>query len=148
MGTGMPDQFVPPLAGFAEPPTPPRPAGTRMIQPRPPAPPLQEKASPTARWVACAIVCCVFEGACRKWLTPGSVPVVQAIFYFSKDVAFGMAALTALRQRPRSQEVALLHQVLAVACVLILLASAVNIADTGLIGGFLSLRAMIVFPWL
>jgi hypothetical protein len=73
---------------------------------------------------------------------------VQAIFYFSKDAALFLAALTALRHRPQSPEVSLLQQVLAVASVVILLASAMNIANAGLVGGVLSIRSMIVFPWL
>jgi hypothetical protein len=118
-----------------------------MIKPAPAASP-PEKASATARWVACAIVCCVFEGSFRKWLFPGSSPPVQAIFYFSKDGALFLAALTALRQRPKSPEVSLLLQIMAVATMLILLASAMNIANAGLVGGVLSIRAMIVYPWL
>ena len=44
----------------------------------------KEKASITAKLMVVALVCCILEGAGRKWLVPGSGPATQAIFYFAR----------------------------------------------------------------
>jgi len=43
-------------------------------------PGVKEKASTTARLMVLAIICCVFEGAGRKWLVPGASTPEQALF--------------------------------------------------------------------
>jgi hypothetical protein len=108
----------------------------------------KEKASITAKLVVLAIVCCIFEGAGRKWLVPGASSSVQAIFYFSKDLFFFLAALTALSKPSRSPRIAQLRGALIIAAAIILVASLPSISDAVLVGGVLSIRSLIVIPFL
>ena len=109
-------------------------------------PGVKEKASTTARLMVLAIICCVFEGAGRKWLVPGASTPVQALFYFSKDFFFFLAAIAALSERPRSPQIAQLRGVLAIASMIILVACLPSISDAVIVGGVLSIRSLIVIP--
>jgi hypothetical protein len=107
-----------------------------------------EKISITTKLLTVGIVCCILEGAGRKWLVPGAGVAVQAIFYFSKDVFFVLAAITALSVRPRSHQIGQLRGLLVICAMIILLACLPSIADAALVGGVLSIRSMIVIPFL
>jgi hypothetical protein len=102
----------------------------------------------TAKLVIMSIGCCVLEGAGRKWLVPGSGQIVQGFFYFSKDFFFFLAAMTALAERPRSPQIAQLIGVLGLSSLLIIVAALPSISDAALVGGVLSIRSMIVIPFL
>jgi hypothetical protein len=107
-----------------------------------------EKISITAKLMVVAIVLCILEGAGRKWLIPGSGPATQALFYFSKDVFFFLAAMTASSESPRSPQIGQLRGLLAICAMIILVACLPSIANAALVGGVLSLRSMIVIPFL
>src|SRR5262249_7971555 len=107
-----------------------------------------EEISLTTKLVITAIVCCILEGAVRKWVVPGSGFLIQAVFYFSKDVFFFFAALTALNERQRSPQISQLVGILTLASLLVVLAALPNIADIALVGGALSLRSIVVIPFL
>src|SRR5262249_16958985 len=107
-----------------------------------------EKISLTTKLVIAAIVCCILEGAVRKWVVPGSGFVIQGVFYFSKDVFFFFAALTALNERQRSPQISQLVGILTLASLLVVIAALPNIADIALVGSVLSLRSIVVIPFL
>jgi hypothetical protein len=110
--------------------------------------PSRIRPSLTAWLVALAVALCILEGSGRKWLLPDSSPVVQAIFYFSKDAALLLAAITAGNYRARSPEVHLFRQCLPAVALLLALATAASLSGATLVGSALSLRSMLVLPCL
>src|SRR5208282_2956876 len=106
------------------------------------------KPSATAYLLGLTLLACAFEGIFRKWVFPGSSAAVQAIFYFAKDAVFLCAALSALHRPVSSRQVRFLMVPFAAGTVLVFAAAVLASGDVRLIGGMLSLRSMIVIPWL
>jgi hypothetical protein len=74
--------------------------------------------------------------------------MVQAVFYFSKDVALLLAAASACTCHARSPQVHLFKQCLLVTAFLIALATLASFSGSTVVGGALSLRSMLVLPFL
>ena len=104
----------------------------------------------TVGWCAIAsILLCVFEGAARKWLLPNSVPAVQALMYFSKDVPLAIAGFSTLLhpKRPASTIFGPMAQLLTVGTVLVLMGSLIAIEGLNPMGAVITLRNGLILPW-
>jgi hypothetical protein len=91
-----------------------------------------------------AVLCCVLEGAARKWLV-GDVSVAGRLAYFSKDVAFVAIALFGICTVTRSS---LLSKPFIVAGLGLTSLGAMtsSISGISLVGGILSARSFLVLP--
>ena len=101
------------------------------------------------RCVIASIALCVFEGATRKWLLPNSVPAVQALMYFSKDVPLAIAALSTL-MHPRRTASAIfgpMAQLLIVGTLLVVMGSLIAIEGFNPMGAVITLRNGVILPW-
>jgi hypothetical protein len=137
----------------------PESAGSDAIQPGPLGPePIRfapvtvpgqaQRISATAHWLALAFLACILEGAMRKWPFHGSPYLVQGFFYFLKDLFLLGAALTGAQVSQRGVALVHLQQAWVLPTVLIVLASALTLGGVGLVGAFLSLRSLVVMPWM
>jgi len=105
-------------------------------------------ASPTSRLLAAAIVCCVLDGAMRKWVLYNAPPVLQAVPYFSKDVFILLAAFLGGRAGPYTPVLANFRSMLFVTVGIVALGILLNLNEVRPIGALVSLRTMIVYPLL
>ena len=99
--------------------------------------------------VIAGVLLCIFEGAARKWLLPNSVPAVQALMYFSKDVPLAIAVFSTLLnpKLTASPIFGPMAQLLFVGTVLVLMGSLVSIEGLNLIGAVITLRNGLILPW-
>ncbi len=105
-------------------------------------------ASLTARLLAAAIVCCVLDGAVRKWVLSSAPPVIQAIPYFAKDVFILAAAVVGGRVGAASARLRGFGTLSTMFSAIVLLGAAVNFADLRLVGAIVSFRTMVLYPLL
>jgi hypothetical protein len=110
--------------------------------------PVRERISPVGKLLALVVVLCVLDGVVRKWVLQNSSPAVQAIPYFAKDLVFLLAGLIAFKYPTRSREAALPRFAFFLGTGLILIAIPLSLTEVHAVGALLSLRAMIVLPWL
>lgn len=102
----------------------------------------------TAKLLAAGIVCCTLEGAVRKWLLPNSAAEVQAITYFAKDLFWILAAVAASVHKARSWQGLRLRSPFLLGAALVVVGIVVHLVDAALVGGVLSVKAMIIMPLL
>lgn len=96
-----------------------------------------------------SIVLCIFEGAARKWLLPNSVPAVQALMYFSKDVPLAIAVFLTLFNPKRTVSAIFgpMAQLLTVGTVLVIMGSLISIEGFNPMGAAITLRNGLILPW-
>ncbi len=91
----------------------------------------------------CSIAACVLEGVLRKWVFRDSAGPVKYICYFTKDFIF--AAI--LFCRPRAAFLKSLRIVLLAGLPLILVGAALSsVHEFNIVGGLLTLRALVFLP--
>jgi hypothetical protein len=95
-----------------------------------------------------ALICCVLEGGVRKWLLFNASPYVQGVVYFAKDGFLLLAALVGMRIPCRSQRLRLFRSNFLLATALLAAGMLLSLPGFRVVGGALSLRSMLVLPWL
>jgi len=98
--------------------------------------------------LAAGLACCIFDGAVRKWFLFNAPPSVQSLPYFAKDLFLLLATGCALSRPLPTYRVAVYIQWLLIASLMIGLACLPSLSDFRPVGGLLSLRSMLVLPWL
>jgi len=104
------------------------------------------KISLTARLLAAGLICCVLDGAVRKWVLFNAPYVLQAIPYFAKDAFILMAAIAGALAAAPAPRLGPFRTMLFISVAIVAAGILPNLGDTRLIGGMVSLRTMIVYP--
>lgn len=107
----------------------------------------QAGTSITGRFLALALVLCVFEGAFRKWVIPDATPAEHAAPYFSKDVALALAVIASVGRRGRSAVLGPLRDVLLAATFFVGCGTLIAVEGFAPVGAIVSFRHLVLLPW-